>query len=115
MFSVTLEKKRVFLKTNKEMWLSRDCEMAMINMQQKIKQRATQLQIDLDALSTDVLMSSRLPWEKAWVSFENQVLQLEMEQLKLSLAALLGHKSKTDVFKDPSPKYKAKLRVISEL
>ena len=43
MFSVVLEKKRVFPKTSKDMWLSRECEMAMRNMQQKIMHQATKL------------------------------------------------------------------------
>ena len=126
MFYVMLEKKRVLLKTNKDMWLSRECEMAMTNMQQKIMHQATKLKIDLDALSSDILMSSSMPWEKAWVSFENQVLQLQMEQLKLSSAASLGHKSKVDAhlekkwtagedYKDRNSKSRSKYCLISEL
>ena len=57
MFAVMLEKKRVQLKTNKDMWLSGDYKMLMSNMQETIQQRATELQIDLDSLSEGVLMS----------------------------------------------------------
>ena len=67
-----------------------------------------------------------MPWEKAWVSFENQVLQLQMEQLKLSSAASLGHKSKVNAhlekkwtagedYKDSNSKSRAKSRLISQL
>ena len=126
MFSVMLEKKKVQFKTNKEIWLSRECEMVMNRMQQTIKRQAMLLQIDLDSLSEDVLMSSSMPWEKAWVSFENDVLKLQMKQLELSSAASLGHKSKAETtlekrwtigedYKGRQSKFRAKSRLITEL
>ena len=126
LFVVTLEKKRILLKTNKEMWLQQQPEIIMSKLRQKIIDRVTELEMDTEAMSSDILMSSSLPWEKAWLSFQNQVLQQQMEAMKLSLAASLRHKSKADAtkekkwsvaedFKDPSAKYKSKLRLITEL
>lgn len=126
MFSVTLEKKRILLKTNKEMWLQQQPEIIMSKLRQKIIDRVTELEMDTKAMSSDILMSSSLPWEKAWLSFQNQVLQQQMEAMKRSSATSLGHKSKADAakekkwsvgedFKDPRNKYKAKMRVITEL
>ena len=70
--------------------------MVMSCMQQTIKRQAMQLQIDLDSLSKEALMSGPMPRKKTWVSFENDVVKLQMEQLKLSSAASLGHKSKAE-------------------
>ena len=67
-----------------------------------------------------------MPWEKAWISFKNKVLQNQMERLKLSSDALLGHKSKAeatfekkwtagDDYKDTKSKSRANICLLSEL
>ena len=81
-FSITLEKKRVFLKTNKEMWLVKQTEQVMNNAGQKMIKRATMLQKYWSELLQTALIRmlcwrilwrvASLPWEKAWVSFEKE-------------------------------------------
>ena len=82
--------------------------------------------VDPKALSEEVLMTQVLPWEKAWRSFQDQVIDLQTGALKRSSAAALGHKSKATAnkerewllgedFKDRNLKLKAKLCVLSKL
>ena len=71
-------------------------------------------------------MNASMPWEKAWVSFENDVIKLQMEQLNLSSAASLGHKLKAEAtlekkwtmgadYKDKHSKFRAKSHLLTKL
>ena len=90
--------------------------MVMSRMRQTIKRKSMQPKIDLDFMSEEVLMSDSM----------NDVVKLQMELLKFSSAASLGHKSKTeatlekkwttgDDYKDSNSKSRAKARLLSEL
>ena len=54
MFSVTLKKNRIRLKTNKEMWLRQQPEIIMTKLRQRIIGRVTELKMDTEAMSADI-------------------------------------------------------------
>jgi hypothetical protein len=45
-------------------------------------------------------MLSGLHFQKAWLSFENQALQVELEAMKLPAKISKGHKSRVHTAKD---------------
>ena len=100
MFSITLEKKRIKLKTNREMWEGQQIDTIMEKMRASILNQAMELDINTAILSADILMSSSLPWLKAWQSFQSQVIELQMDAMKLYSVASLGHKSKAAATKE---------------
>ena len=98
----------------------------MEKMRKSILDKGRKIGVDTKALSEEVLMTETLPWEKAWQSFQEQVIDSQTGALKRSSAAALGHKLKVtgtkekkwslgEDFKDRFLKSKAKLRVLSEL
>ena len=81
---------------------------------------------DRSLLLSDITMLSDLPFQKAWLSFEDQVLQLELEAIKSSANISKGHKSRVQTTKDKpwfsgedlqnrQLKHLAKERVLAEL
>ena len=123
-FVATLpNKQRCFLKTNKDIWLGYQCDVVMSRLRGSIIQKAGKTG---ENLSDDICMTHEIPWQNAWLSFKNQVLQLQMRSTKHSSKDSSGHKSRANAtqsqpwslgtnFKDCSSKSKAKLRVLAEL
>ena len=80
-----------------------------------------------DNISDNMCMIHEIPWQNAWLSFENQVLQLQMESMNQSSKVLSGHESRVNAtqsqpwsvgtnFRDcQSKSKKAKLCVHAEL
>ena len=126
MFTVNLEKERILLKSNSEMWHGKQSEEIMKKMRIGILDKGRKIGVDTKALSEEVLMTETLPWEKAWQVFQDQVIRSQTATLKRSSAVALGQKLKAtetkekkwlvgEDFKHKNLKSKAKLRVISEL
>ena len=79
-----------------------------------------------DNLWTDLCMTHEMPWQKAWLLFENEVLQLQMASINQSSKVSSGHKSRVNAtqhqpwsvgtnFRDRQSKSRAKIRVLAEL
>ena len=94
MFTVNLEKERVQLKSNSEMWHGKQSEVLTEKMRKSILDKGRKIGVDTKALSEEVLMTETLPWEKAWQSFQEQVIDSQTGALKWLSAAALGHKLK---------------------
>ena len=126
-FSTTLpNKQRVTLRTTKDIWEGKQVDVVMLQLRDKITNKAREQGLDLELIQNDLCMTHTVPWEKAWLSFECQVLQEQLTMNKFSSAASLGHKSKEEAKKNKdwsvgtdyinsSLKHKAKSRVLSEL
>ena len=92
-FSKTLSTKQICsLKTSKDIWLGRQCDVVMYKLREKIVQKAEEAGLDMHLLESYVCMTHDIPWEKVWLSFEYQVLQQQMRAMKLSTSTSLGHK-----------------------
>ena len=74
--------------------------MITANLRQKILEKAAEAGVDKSKVDNDIAMLSDLPFEKAYLSFENQVLQQQLEAMKSSNTAISRHKSKAQATKD---------------
>lgn len=118
-----LGKEQIHLKSDNERWQGTYAERVDYDKNTKrILDKGRKIGIDMKAFPKESLMTKTLPWEKAWQSFQDQAIHLQMDALKLSATAALGHKLKTTAtkgkkwlvgedFKDANLKSKANLCV----
>ena len=126
-FSTTLPNKhRVSFKTMKEIWVGKQVEVVMRGLRERISIAAKAQGLDVDELRKDLCMVNILPWEKAWLSFENQVNKKLLEKGGFSERASRAHETKAEAkrskdwsvgtdYSSFSAKSKAKSRLLSEL
>ena len=66
LFVVTLEKKRILLKISTEMWHDQQLEVITHDkLRQRTMDQPTELEMDTEPMSADILISSSLPRAKA--------------------------------------------------
>ena len=126
-FCASLPKsKAVKSKTSKQVWSGRQCDVVTSTLHHKILEKASEAEVERGMLLSDITMVSGLPFWKACLSFENQVLQLELEAIKSSVNISKGHKSRVQTmknkpwfsgedFQNRQLKHLAKERVLAEL
>ena len=96
-FTTTLpNKQRVTFRSTKEIWEGKQADVVMLQLRDKIINKAREQGLNLEEIRSDLCMMHTVPWEKAWLSFECQILQEQLSMKKLSSAASLGHKSKEE-------------------
>ena len=130
-FDVILSnKKRYRVFSNKADWIGHQYNGVREKLQKHILSSAEASGLDTSSLLLEPLMSSDMPWELAWVSFENEVLKNKLESATKSSAkssaATGGWKAKEATnnkmawaigsgFPSRQAKYNAKARVLLEL
>jgi len=83
-FKATLpNKQKCYLKTNKDIWVGRQCNVVMSRLRGTMMEKAKNTGLE-DNLRTDLCMTHEMPWQKAWLLFENEVLQLQMASINQS-------------------------------
>ena len=127
-FSTTLpNKSRVTFKSTKEIWVGKQVEVVMCEMRERISAAATAQGIDVDELvQQNLCMVDILPWEKAWLSFENQVFQKLLKKDVYSERTSRGNDTREEAkrskdwsvgtdYPNSKAKSNAKIRLLSEL
>ena len=95
-------------------------------IQDAIKKKAEELDLDMEDPTAKVYMESDWPWSNLWAAFENEMNKLKIEDLNRRVAAMKGAKTKSEhkvsadwvrgeEFKNADTKAYAKKLVLSEL
>ena len=72
--------------SNKADWIGHQYNGVREKLQKHILSSAEASGLDTSSLLLEPLMSSHMPWELAWVSFENEVLKNKLEAAMKSTA-----------------------------